>query len=204
MIIFVGSTNPVKINAVKQVFSIIFPNKNITVKSLDVSSEVSNQPIELNNVVKGAVKRAQNALEKAKKIFPTYFENENKDEDKNEDKEKDEQIFSIGIEAGLVSIPFTISGYLDYQFCAIIDKTGKISIGSNSGWEYPSEVINSIINNRDLEIADIMAKISGDNEIKHRGGAIGYFSKGKLKREELTRQGIFMALIPWMNQDEYF
>ena len=196
MIIFVGSINPVKINAVKQVFSIIFPKKNITVKSLDVSSEVSNQPIELNNVVKGAVKRAQNALEKAKKIFPTYFE--------NEDKEKDEQIFSIGIEAGLVSIPFTISGYLDYQFCAIIDKTGKISIGSNSGWEYPSEVINSIINNRDLEIADIMAKISGDNEIKHRGGAIGYFSKGKLKREELTRQGIFMALIPWMNQDKYF
>ncbi len=194
MIIFVGSTNPVKINAVKQVFSIIFPNKNITVKSLDVSSEVSNQPIELDNVVKGAVKRAQNALEKAKKIFPTYFENEN----------KDEEIFSIGIEAGLVSIPFTISGYLDYQFCAIVDKTGKISIGSNSGWEYPSEVINSIIKNRDLEIADIMAKISGDDEIKHRGGAIGYYSKGKLKREELTRQGIFMALIPWMNQDEYF
>ena len=199
MIIFVGSTNPVKINAVKQVFSIFFPKKNTTVKSLDVSSEVSNQPIELNNVVKGAVKRAKNALKEAKKIFPIYFENE----DKNE-KEKDEEIFSIGIEAGLVSIPFTISGYLDYQFCAIIDKTGKISIGSNSGWEYPSEVINSIINNRDLEIADIMAKISGDDEIKHRGGAIGYFSKGKLKREELTRQGIFMALIPWMNQDKYF
>lgn len=192
MIIFVGSTNPVKINAVKQVFSIIFPKKNITVNSLDISSEVSNQPIELNNVVKGAVKRAQNAMNKAKKIFPTYFENE------------DEDIFSIGIEAGLVSIPFTISGYLDYQFCAIIDKTGKSSIGSNSGWEYPGEVINSIINNRDLEIADIMTKISGDNEIKYRGGAIGYYSKGYLKREELTRQGIFMALIPWINQDEYF
>ena len=96
MIIFVGSTNPVKINAVKQVFSTLFPNKNITVKNLDVSSEVSNQPIELNNVVKGAVKRAQNALEKAKIIFPTYFEIE------------DEEIFSIGIEAGLISIPFTI------------------------------------------------------------------------------------------------
>lgn len=194
MIIFVGSTNPVKISAVKQVFSTIFPNKNITVKNLEVSSEVSNQPIELNNVVKGAVKRAQNALKKAKRIFPTYFENE----------DKNEEIFSIGIEAGLVSIPFTISGYLDYQFCAIIDKTGKISIGSNSGWEYPREVINSIINNRDLEIADIMAKISGDDDIKHHGGAIGYFSKGKLKREELTRQGIFMALIPWMNRNEYF
>ncbi len=192
MIIFVGSTNPVKMSAVKQVFSIVFPNENITVKNFDVSSEVSNQPIELSNVVKGAVKRAQNALEKAKRVFPTYF------------KIEDEKNFSIGIEAGLVSIPFTISGYLDYQFCAIIDKSGKISVGSNSGWEYPRGVINSIINNRDLEIADIMAKISGDNEIKHHGGAIGYFSKGKLKREELTQQGIFMALIPWINQEEYF
>ncbi|MHA1765393.1 MAG: inosine/xanthosine triphosphatase [Promethearchaeota archaeon] len=192
MKLFVGSTNPVKINAVKHVFSSVFPNEKIFVKGLEVPSQVSNQPIGLTNVVNGAVNRAENTMKKAKEIYSSHF------------KDGDERIFSIGIEAGLVSVPFTISGYLDYQFCAILDRSGKLSIGSNSGWEYPSSVINSIIENRELEIADIMGEISGNKEIKHQGGAIGYFSKGKLKREELTRQGIFMALIPWLNKKRYF
>ena len=115
-----------------------------------------------------------------------------------------EQLYAIGIEAGLVPIPMTISGYLDYQFCAILDKDHKLSIGSGGGWEYPSEVIQQILSYPTLEIGAIMARISGDSEIKYKHGAIGFYSKNFLTRPIITEQCIEMALIPFLNPEIYF
>jgi inosine/xanthosine triphosphatase len=187
--VIIGSKNPVKINAIKNVFNRFFPTEKIIFSIFEVPSNVSNQPIGLENVIKGAINRAKNA-------FSMYL--------KNRDTTSDLKIFSVGIEAGLVSIPFTISGYLDYQYCAILDQDQHVSIGSGSGWEYPPEIIKEILNDPLLEVGTLMAKISGDPNVKYRNGAIGYYSKNLLTRPVITEECVQMALIPYLNHEKYF
>ena len=47
------------------------------------------------------------------------------------------EIFGVGIEAGLVRISMANSNYMDFQFCVIIDKDDKLSLGSGTAFEYP-------------------------------------------------------------------
>lgn len=189
MIIVVGTSNPGKIDAVKSVFLSFFPHEMIEVQGITVKTDVPAQPIGIEQVIQGAISRAKNS-----QIF-VY---------NNRVKFLQLPSFYIGIEAGLVSVPHTITGYLDYQFCAILNNAGWQSIGSGSGWEYPPEVIHQIKENPQLEIGTIMANLSGDSQIKYRNGAIGYFSQNHLKRPQITQECIQMALIPHLNPKMYF
>ena len=95
MIIAVGSKNPIKVNAVEKVFKKYY--KDVEVKSIDLSSKFPKQPIGLNNVINGAYKRAKYAISCVK-----------------------DASYGVGIEAGLINFPFTITGYLNiqvYRFC---------------------------------------------------------------------------------------
>lgn len=56
--IIIGSKNPAKIQAVKQVFT----NQQYTFAAVDVSSGVSDQPFSDEETIKGAVNRAKQAL----------------------------------------------------------------------------------------------------------------------------------------------
>jgi inosine/xanthosine triphosphatase len=191
MIVFVGSKNPVKINATKIEFSKAFPKQKIEIIAIEVCSSVSNQPVGLNSVTQGAINRAHNALNKAKEKFFNYFDAE-------------EEIYAVGIEAGFIPIPSSISGYLDYQFCAVIDREENISIASGSGLDFPPKIVKTLIKDPTIELGTIMGEISGDENIKYRGGAIGFYSKGRITRTEITQQSVQMALIPFLNREQYF
>ena len=56
VIVAVGSANPVKVSAVKSVFSKLFTNPEV--KGVNASSGVSEQPLSDNEAVKGAENRA--------------------------------------------------------------------------------------------------------------------------------------------------
>jgi inosine/xanthosine triphosphatase len=191
MKVFIGTRNPVKVAAVEAAFREFFDITDIIFIGLDVSSMVSPQPIGIDTVIAGAVNRAKNALEEGKtKLFNNI--------------KSSEQIFGVGIEAGLVQTPHTITGYLDFQYCVIIDNLGHQSIGAGPGWEYPPEVTQTVVREPDLEIGTVMAKISGDPKIKFHNGAIGFYSNGHLQRPEITKDPVRMALIPFINMKEYF
>lgn len=176
MKVAVGTSNPVKIAAVRDVLNRIYGNVAIT--SLDVKSGVPTQPIDLNQTLNGAINRAKEAL---------------KDSDAD---------LGVGIEAGLVKIPFTITGFFDYQFCAIIDRQQWITLGSGSGFEYPPVIIEGVIK-KNLEIGEAMENLTGIKDIgKHKGG-VGHLTQGILLRKELTEQSILMAMIPRINRELY-
>ena len=59
MKVIVGSKNPVKLNATRNVLERIY--SNIEVSSVDVDSEVPDQPFGLDQTIKGAINRAKNA-----------------------------------------------------------------------------------------------------------------------------------------------
>lgn len=170
MKVVVATKNPIKIRAVKNVFSLFF--KNFSIESINF--EYKKQPIGLVETIKGSIKRA---------CYAFKFGD-----------------IGVGIEAGLVEIPYTKTGYFDIQFCAIIDKDG-LTLGCGSGFEYPDKVINEVLKGK--EVGEVMEQISGIRNIGRKIGAIGYLTHGILNREKLTEQAVLTALIPRINLKIY-
>ena len=177
MIVAVGTSNPVKVRAVQNVFSRFFI---VTVVMKRVSSKVPPQPIGLEATIEGAISRARGAL--------------------NADPNAE---LGVGIEAGIISVPRTISGYMDQQFAAIVDRSGRMTLGGGPSFEYPQFLVKRVLDEQ-IEVNKVMAELTGESFLGHKEGAIGYFSKGVLDRTALTELAVLMALIPRLNEDLYF
>ena len=131
MKVIVGSKNPVKLNATKNILTKIYDDLEVT--AIEAESEVSDQPFGLDQTIQGAINRAENAF-------------------------SEEYDLSVGIESGLMEIPNSITGYIDLQWCAIFDGE-KITLGVSSGFEYPPNVIKEVLNG--VEVGDVMDRVTG-------------------------------------------
>ncbi|MDR0509259.1 MAG: inosine/xanthosine triphosphatase [Candidatus Methanoplasma sp.] len=162
--IAVGSTNRVKIEAVRAVMERVFGN--VIVIPVNVKSGVSDQPKELETRT-GAMNRAMSAL--------------------------GDNDLSVGIEAGVFA---TDDGLYDFQYCAILDKDGKMTIGIGPGFRYPDEVADLVSNG--MTVGDSIRELYGNSETGKKQGAVGLLSKGLLDRKTLTEQSVTAAMIPRM------
>lgn len=180
----VGSHNPTKVNAVKFAFKKYFPEFEIF--KIKADSGVSNQPIGLDLILKGAKNRAELAI--------SFLINE---------KQKKTNIFGIGIEAGLVKVPYAKTSYMDFQFCVIMDEDKTITLGSGIGFEYPQSVINEIFSNQETEIGTVLGKLAGNMNLKNEAGAISFLSKNTITRTDILSQAVICALLPRINKELY-
>ena len=112
-------------------------------------------------------------------------------------------IFGIGIEAGLVKVPYAKTSYMDFQFCVIMDENKTITLGSGIGFEYPQSVINEILSNQETEIGTVMGKLANNMNLKNEAGAISFLSKKVLSRTEILTQAVICALLPRINKELY-
>lgn len=177
MLIIVGSSNPVKINATKNVFEKFYTC--LKIRGVEFKTSTPPQPIGLKQTISGAIERAK----MAKESFPRAD-------------------FTVGIEAGLIPMPYTLTGYVDQQFAAILDKDGRITIGGGPVFEHPPKILRRVLKGG-LEIGVAMEELTGIEGIGEMHGAIGYLSHGFLNRTHLTEQAVFMALIPRINFNLY-
>jgi len=182
--ICVGSLNPTKKNAVKEAFSRYF--KHLKVYNIKADSKVSKQPLGFTNILDGAINRAKCSLE-----FLIA------------QKEIHHNIYGVGIEAGLAEVPYTKTGFMDFQFCAIINEQKQISLGSGIAFEYPKFVINQILLDKDKEIGEIIGTLAGNENLKNESGAISFLSKNALTRTQILSQAAICALLPFINRDLY-
>lgn len=126
MKIKVGTHNPLKVRATRNVMEKIYTN--VDVEGIEVDSGVSDQPIGLDETIQGAVNRARNAFLDAD--------------------------LSVGIESGLLAAPHSITGYLDLQWCAIYDGE-RITLGVSAGFEYPPVVVEEVLKGQEVgEVMD--------------------------------------------------
>ena len=178
LVVAVGSENPVKVAAVRAVFSRIFSAVNVF--AVKVNSGVPPQPFN-EDTVRGAVNRAKEALRRC----PADF--------------------GVGIEAGLFSMPKAKlrTGFVDVQWCAIADREGRISLGCGPGFEHPPAVIERVIR-EGVEIERAFEALTGEKNIGERAGAVGFLSKNLTNRREITEMCVLMALIPMLNKQWYF
>jgi len=185
----VGTKNIVKINAVRNIFSKIWEQEEIVIKSLPVKSEVSPQPLSFEETVLGAYNRAFKAKEGG----------------------GDKHDFYVGIEAGIMplKIPEKMAKndnlihppFLDIQVCVILRrKDDKISLGLGPGFAYPPEVMEGVKEGKTVN--EIMSKISNIENIGSKIGAIGFLTCGIMKRKKLTEQAVLTALIPFIPRNE--
>ncbi len=111
MRINVGTSNRIKVNAVRKVVSKLY--SKVRIKGVPVDSEVPSEPFE-TKVVEGAINRARSSV---------------KDAD-----------FGVGIEAGLFWIE-PIKDYVDVQCCVVVDKAGRLTFGQGPGFSYPPKIV---------------------------------------------------------------
>jgi len=178
MNVVVGSLNPVKVEATRLVFKKFFGE--VEVYSVKVETSIPAQPIGIEQVLRGAVERAYQALSSI-----------------------DGSDYGVGLEAGLIPYPGTITGYLNHQICAVVDRELKATFGSSMGFEFPSEVIERLGRKEVKEAEEVMEELTGIEKIGEAIGAIGYLTKNHFKRLDLSIQAITSALIPRLNPNLY-
>lgn len=177
MKILVGSKNPVKINAVSETFLLYF--ENIIIEGISVPSNVPDQPIN-DETYLGAQNRAL-ALQKI-----------NSDQNLNAD-------FFVGIEGGIQQ---TFGKWFAFGCMCVIHKSGKSSFGTSAHFELPEIVTNQLLQRK--ELGHVMDEIMKQENTKQKGGAISYFTNGRMDRKELYIPGLISALVPFQHENLYF
>ena len=177
MEVLVGSENPVKIEAAKEVFSKYFEQVKVT--GIEVSSKVSAQPIN-EETFEGAKNRA---LE-LKKL---------------NEKEKLGADFFVGIEGGITKL---YSKWFNLGVGCVIDSQGRVGYGVSPYFELSESIVEQLLSGS--ELGQVMEKISGKDNIRQREGAIGFLSKGVMDRKNLYIHSLIVALVPFLNKDLYF
>lgn len=177
MKICVASKNPVKVEALREVLRQYKDLANYQVVGIETNSEVSEQPKSLEETVQGAKNRAR-------KIFVDC-------------------IYSFGIESGLMMVPQTKTGSMDFCVCAIYD--GKnYHLGLSCAFEFPTKVTQMIHEQKiDANEAFYRCGLTNDRKIGSSEGAIGMLTRGRISRKEYTKQAIQMALIHLENKELY-
>lgn len=171
MKINVGSTNPVKIQAVIDALR-LYPKKfnHSKVNGIDVKGSNYDHPINIDQVIAGAVDRAKQAFKDCK--------------------------YSFGLESGLIKTSHTNTGYMEVS-CAVIYDGNSFKFGLSPGFEWPKDVTKFILDRKgDASLA--FQKLGYTKSVKkgaEKGGIIGQLTNGRMTREDQIKYSLIMALV---------
>lgn len=141
---------------------------SVRITAVDVLSGVPPQPFE-EQTRQGAINRARAAL--------------------------GGHDLAVGIEAGVFRKE---DGLYDVQYCAVLDKKGRLTVGMGSGFMYPPPVAGLVLGG--MTVGDAVEKVFGTTGIGKKQGAVGLLSGGLLDRGSLTEQSVTAAMIPRLNE----
>lgn len=176
MIISVGSTNPAKISAAKIGFKKVFPEERIRVLGANVKSKVSHQPMSDSESIKGAISRAKSAL----KSVPGAD-------------------YGVGMEGGVHKIG---KHWFESGWIAIINKEGRVGLGTSARWQMSQKVMNSL--NGKNELAHVFEELARVEDAKDVAGVMGLVTKNNLPRDIAYSHGVIFALAPFYSDPIYW
>lgn len=173
ILITVGSTNPVKIAAVKEAFQAVFPNQRIRCEGIAAPSDVADQPMSDRETYTGALNRA------------IYCKNQ----------VGDPQQYYVGVEGGVDQF----NGQL-LAFAWVVVLCGDaIGQARTATFDLPSEVAKLVLQGIELGVADDM--VFGRENSKHKDGAVGLLTHGLIDRKSYYREATILALVPFRNPE---
>lgn len=177
MLILVGSTNPVKVQAAVLAAGQFEQFNSCEVVPCKVPSGVDDQPRTLSETMQGAINRARASFITAQNTKIARL--------------------GIGIEGGLAKVELTNTGYMNICAACIYDGHQQF-LGISSGFEHPDSVLTEVFENG-LEVSDAYVAaglLAGSGisalELRQGPGAIGFMTLNSVSRTDYCVQ----ALIP--------
>ena len=171
--IAVGSTNPVKIGAVRAVLHGVAPQASV--EGVAVPSTVSDQPFGDDETIRGARARAVAARERLGADL------------------------GVGLEGGVVELP---DGSMQTcAWAAVVDAAGRSGVGGSLAMPLPSSVASMIRDGVELGVA--MDRLVGAHGTKHGSGAVGILTSGLVDRQRAYEILVTYALAPFLRGDLY-
>lgn len=187
MKLFVGSTNPVKLNAVTTAASETWPD--VVVESRDVPSGVASQPMTDVETRTGARNRALAALDEGLQLL----------DDPNlpaRQKFKPSEALGIGLEGGV----FELDGELwSTVWVAVVDAEENIFESNGARFKIPDLIAQPIL--RGEEMGPVVNKLFGGKDVRRTNGAIGVVTNNFVDRTEEYGAIAKMALGLWYGRD---
>jgi inosine/xanthosine triphosphatase len=166
--VIVGSTNPVKIAAVKAVIDRIAPDAEVV--GVAVASGVPDQPYGDEETQAGARRRAIAALAAG------------------------DGTIGIGLEGGVVDLP--TGGLRTCAWAVVVDRAGQEGVGGSLAMTLPPSVVARL--RAGEELGHAMDAVAATVGTKHGRGAVGILTAGLIDRQRAYEPLVTYALAPWL------
>ena len=168
--VVVGSTNPVKIGAVRAVLDRVAPR--VVVEGIAVPSSVPDQPWGDEQTIRGAEARARGALASS----------------------PERADLAVGLEGGVVDA--ADGGLRTCAWAAAVSRDGRTGIGGSLAMPLPPPVASLVRGG--LELGAAMDRIAGAHDTKRGPGAVGLLTAGLVDRQRAYEHLVAYALAPWL------
>lgn len=188
--VWVGSSNLPKIDAVR---AAIAPYaREVRVEGVAVPSDVPEQPVGLEEIVRGARNRAEQATRAARRKGSACD-------------------LAVGIEDGLLDLcDLGVPGLGPVNIgCAAVTDGSRMSVGFSSAFPYPPQCTERAIRDRQPigELFDsLWAQAKGEGAVVSSGrtlGNVGKLTLGVLPRSDYARHAVLCALVSFLHPDLY-
>ena len=169
-LIAVGSTNPVKIEAVRAAIGRIAPHAEV--QGVAVESGVRDQPWGDDETIRGAVARARAARDALGAEW------------------------GVGIEGGVIDEDGTI--VRTCAWAAIVGRDGKPGVGGSLSLELPPQV--GALVRSGMELGHAMDAVTGEHDVKRGVGAVGVLTAGLVTRQGAYETLVAYAMVPFLSR----
>lgn len=173
MNIIVGSTNPVKINAVKHGFQKIWPDNLWNVTGQAADSGVSHQPMSPQESLNGSRNRASQALKQS----PTAD-------------------YGVGLEGGLEQVNGI---WFDCGWCVVLNRQGQEGVATSARIETPESIMKYIRSGK--ELGDAIDIIFKRQNAKQAEGQFGLMTNGVVTRTDGYIHAVCLALSRFLHPE---
>jgi non-canonical (house-cleaning) NTP pyrophosphatase len=193
MHLFVGSTNPVKINAVITAASECWPD--VAVTGVDVPSGVSVQPMSDAETRTGARNRALAALDQGVQQLKasSAIDTENIGDKTSY---KPSETLGVGLEGGV----FELDGELwSTVWVVVVDSAGIFYESNGARFKIPDIIAQPILKGE--EMGPVVNQVIGSGDVRHTIGMIGVITNRFVDRTEEYSGIAKMALGLWSGRD---
>ncbi|ULH14943.1 inosine/xanthosine triphosphatase [Deinococcus sp. KNUC1210] len=173
-----GTLNPAKLRPVEQVFQQLWPGSRV--QGVQAASGVSEQPIGVEETMRGAVQRARAA--RAAVAGAGY---------------------GVGLEGGVrfePSAPEEGGGCWLFGIVAVTDGT-RLEVGRSAELRLPPPVAARLYAGE--ELGPIMDELSGQQNIKQKAGTVGLLTGGLLSRADVWQMALTLSLAPFLHAELY-
>ncbi|MCO7188647.1 MULTISPECIES: inosine/xanthosine triphosphatase [unclassified Pseudoalteromonas] len=171
--VLVGSKNPVKVNAARQIFTQYYPDHDIQCEGLHAPSGVADQPLGEPDTLLGAQNRVHHLVDHH---TADYY---------------------CAMEGGAHQFAY---GPATFAFVVISDGL-KESVGRSANLPLPQRIYDALLGGE--ELGHVMDRMFDTDNIKQKGGAIGLLTNHLATRESAYTQALLLAMAPFNHAELY-